>query len=322
VSSPHSPWSEPGLLPVPEQPAPFLAIPYEDPVWSGWDLLQIVLVTFASGLVFLPLVGVAAQRLLYPKIPIVEVMLYPLVTVVGQGLAYLLILAFMVSIVKRVPSRDFWQAIRWNWPTNWATYLMAGAALSLGLQGLAHFLPIPKELPMDRFFRTPGEAWALSLFGITFAPVLEELLFRGFLYPVLVRRFGVAIAMLAAAAGFSLVHAAKLDWTRGVLLVIFMVGLGFAVRGFLSPALARWFGVAIAVLATTAGFSLIHAAQLGWAWGPVLVIFVVGLALTITRAVTKSVAAALIIHMAYNGTISILLFVGTGGFRHLEKLNQ
>jgi uncharacterized protein len=239
-------------------------------VWSGWDVLQIVVLTIVSVFVFWSLVGVATHRLLYPKVPILDLMVYPLVSVLGQVFAYLLILAFMVSIVKRVPSRNFWHAIRWNWPKNWSTYLLAGMALSFALQGIAHFLPIPKELPMDQFFRTPAEAWALSLFGLTLAPLFEELFFRGFLYPVLVRRFGIVIA----------------------------------------------------VLATAASFSLIHAPQLGRAWGPVLVIFMVGLALTITRAVTKSVAAGLIMHMAYNGTLSILLFVGTDGFRHLERLNQ
>jgi membrane protease YdiL (CAAX protease family) len=233
-------------------------------------VLQILVLTIVSVAVFLSLVGIATQRLLYPRIPILDVMVYPLVAVLAQVFAYLLILGFMVSIVKRVPSRDFWQAIRWNWPKNWSTYLLAGVALSFTLQGIAHFLPIPKQLPMDQFFRTPGQAWALSLFGLTFAPLLEELFFRGFLYPVLARRFGVAIA----------------------------------------------------VLTTAAGFSLIHAPQLGRAWGPVLVIFMVGLALTLTRALSKSVAAGLIMHVAYNGTLSILLFVGTSGFRHLERLNQ
>ena len=246
------------------------AIPAENPEWSGWDVLQIVVLTMVSVAVFLALVGVATQRLLYPRVPILDVMVYPLVAVLGQVFAYLLILAFMVSIVKRVPSRDFGQAIRWNWPKNWVTYLLAGVAPSFALQGIAHFLPIPKQMPMDQFFRTPAEAWALSLFGLTFAPLLEELFFRGFLYPVLARRFGAVIA----------------------------------------------------VLTTAAGFSLIHAPQLGRAWGPVLVIFVVGLALTITRAVTKSVAASLIMHIAYNGTLSVLLFAGTSGFRHLERLNQ
>jgi membrane protease YdiL (CAAX protease family) len=263
--------SDPGLLPVPEQPAtPMIETPSENPVWSGWDVLQIVLLTMVSVFVFLPVVAFAAQRFLYPKVPFLQVVTYPLVTMAGQGLAYLLILAFMVSIVKREPGRDFWQSIRWNWPKHWSNFLLAGMVLSFGLQGIAHVLPMPKELPMDRFFRTPGEAWALSLFGVTFAPLLEELFFRGFLYPVLVRRFGIAIA----------------------------------------------------VLATAASFGLIHAPQLGRAWGPVLVIFIVGLALTIARAVTKSVAASLIMHVAYNATLSVLLFIGTGGFRHLERLNQ
>lgn len=233
-------------------------------------MLQIVLLAIVSAFVFVLLVGAVAHRLLYPKVPLLDVMMYPLVTVLGQMLAYLLVLGFMVSIVKRVPGQGFWQATQWNWPKNWASYLMAGVALSFALQGIAHFLPIPKEMPMDRFFRTAGEAWALTIFGVTLAPLLEELFFRGFLYPVLVRRFGVPFA----------------------------------------------------VLATAAGFSLIHAPQLGHAWGPVLVIFMVGLTLTITRAVTKSVAAGFLIHMAYNGTLSILLFVGTEGFRHLERLNQ
>jgi len=257
------------LLP-PQEPLPPVASPAEDPPWTAWDVLQIVVLTIVSVMVFLSLVGVAVQRLLYPKVPVLEVMVYPLVTVLGQVFAYLLILAFMVSIVKRDPNRDFLKAIQWNWPQNWSVFFLTGVALSFALQGIAHFLPIPKQLPMDQFFRTEGEAWALSLFGVTFAPVLEEFFFRGFLYPVLARRFGAGVA----------------------------------------------------VLTTAAGFSLIHAPQLGRAWGPVLVIFLVGLALTITRAITKSVAASFIMHIAYNGTLSILLFIGTGGFRHLERLNQ
>ena len=165
-------------------------------------MLQIVLLTFASVFVFLPLVAFVAQRFLYPKVAFFEVVTYPLVTVAGQGFAYLVILAFMFSIVKREPGRDFWQAIRWNWPKHWSNFLLAGMVLSFALQGIAHVLPMPKELPMDRFFRTPGEAWALSLFGVTFAPLLEELFFRGFFYPVLARRFGIGIAVVVTRSKF------------------------------------------------------------------------------------------------------------------------
>ena len=233
-------------------------------------MLQIAILTVASIIAFLLLITFAAHRLLYPNATIVEVAGYPWVTVLAQLFAYVVVLLFMMSVVKRATGQSFRQAIRWNWPQSWSAYLFGGVVLALALQGLARFLPMPKELPIDRFFRTPREAWALSLFGITLAPLLEEFFFRGFLYPVLVRRLGIVMA----------------------------------------------------IILTAASFGLIHAPQLGRAWAPVLVVFLVGLALTITRAVTKSVAASLLMHVAYNGTISALIFVVSDGFRNLDKLSK
>jgi hypothetical protein len=93
-------------------------------------------------------------------------------------------------------------------------------------------------------------------------------------------------------------------------------------RGFLYPVLARSIGMPIAIFLTALGFAVLHGWQLMFSWGPVLVIFLVGLVLTIVRAKTNSVAAGVLIHMAYNGAITIAMFAATDGFRHLEKLNQ
>ncbi len=51
------------------------------------------------------------------------------------------------------------------------------------MQFLSNFLPIPKTLPIDDFFRTPADVWMVALFGTFVAPVFEELAFRGFLLP-------------------------------------------------------------------------------------------------------------------------------------------
>jgi len=40
------------------------------------------------------------------------------------------------------------------------------------------------------------------------------------------------------------------------------------------------------------------------------------------RALRKSVAATVLMHMAYNCTIFIAEYIATDGFRHMEKLNQ
>jgi membrane protease YdiL (CAAX protease family) len=256
-----SPGSLPEIVPA----------PLADPVWNGWDLLKLVSITIAALAISLVGTLLAARRWIYPHADIAELARNAVVVVLGQGIGYVIVFLYMYVLVTRERrSSSFWDAIHWNWPLNPATYLMWGVGLSIALQLLAHLLPIPKNLPIDNFFRTPAEAWMLTIFGITLAPLMEELLFRAFLYPVLNRRLGLAAA----------------------------------------------------IVLTAAGFASLHGSQLKFAWGPLLVIFLVGLTLTIVRARKNSVAAGLLMHVAYNSTISALMFIATDGFRHLEKLNQ
>ncbi len=252
-------------------PAELVPAAPPDPAWNGWDVLRLIFLTLVALFVGVFAALLIARWWVYPHASLGEIARVPLVIIVGQSLAYLLILAYMYVLVTRERGQpDFLAALHWNWPSNIALYVFVGFALSLALQALAHFLPIPKELPIDSFFRTPAEAWALGLLSITLAPLMEELFFRGFLYPVL----------------------------------------------------ARSLGLPIAVFVTALGFALLHGAQLMFSWGPVLVIFLVGVVLTMVRAKTNSVAAGVLIHMAYNGTITVAMFAATDGFRHLEKLNQ
>jgi membrane protease YdiL (CAAX protease family) len=263
----NSDWPEPTLAPVsPELSAS--DAPAENPPWSGWDVARIAALTIAMVFVFVLLVLLGAHKFLYPKLSFMEIAKFPLVSVFAQLGAYLVVLAFMYTVATQSGKR-FGKAISWNWPGGRAiAYLLAGVVFSIALQGLARLLPMPKSLPIDNFFRTPLEAWVLSIFGMTLAPLLEEFFFRGFLYPVLARRLGMVLA----------------------------------------------------IALTAIAFCAIHVQQLGKAWGPVLIVFLIGLALTIIRAVTKSVAAGVLTHLAYNGTISLLAFFATDGFRHLEKI--
>ena len=60
----------------------------------------------------------------------------------------------------------------------------------LGLDLLGRFLPMPKTTPFDQFFERPSDAYLTAVFAVTLGPLMEELFFRGFLYPVLARRTG------------------------------------------------------------------------------------------------------------------------------------
>ena len=86
----------------------------------------------------------------------------------------------------------------------------------------------------------------------------------------------------------------------------------------LYPVLARRLEWSAGIFLTAVGFASIHGSQLTNAWGPVLIIFTVGLVLTWCAPVTKSVGASMLLHMGYNGTIAIAMYVGTDGFDHLR----
>jgi membrane protease YdiL (CAAX protease family) len=54
---------------------------------------------------------------------------------------------------------------------------------------------------------------------------MEELFFRGFMYPVLARRMGAAWAIALTALPFGLIHLPQYGWAWGAALVIFLVGV-------------------------------------------------------------------------------------------------
>lgn len=195
----------------------------------------------------------------------------PELLILAQMLSYVLLLGYMVILVKKERrSPHFWKAVHWNWPKTIWPYFVTGFFLQIALLGLERVLPLPKQTPFDMLLRRPSTVLLIAIFALTLGPLMEELFFRGFFYPVLARRLGLTA------------------------------------------------GVALSAL----GFGLMHAAQYGYSWASVLLIFLVGLVLGMVRVLKDSVAASFLVHTAYNGTIILMIFLATDGFRHLEKLQQ
>jgi membrane protease YdiL (CAAX protease family) len=273
VSAPQNPISDSSIPAGPQfhpalPPAPLP--PVENPPWSGWDVVALAFITFFTVIACIFGTAYVAHARFSPSNPWTDSLKSPGVIVAGQLVAYVLILMLMYTLVRNHSSGRVLESIRWNWPINWTLYLAAGIGLAIVLVPLGNVLPMPKNVPIDEFFRTARDAYVLSLFGVLFAPVFEEVFFRGFLYPVVARRLGFCPAI-----------------------------------------------VITAIL-----FASIHATQLKYSWGPVLIIFLVGIALTTVRALKKSLSATILMHMAYNGTIFISTYIATDGFRHMEKFNQ
>jgi hypothetical protein len=108
-------------------------------------------------------------------------------------------------------------------------------------------------------------------------------------------------------------------------LALLTLAAGLAWLGVSAPLtepFAARIGRFVAIVVTASSFAMVHSDQLGRAWAPLLVLFLVGLTLTITRAITRSVAPGYLIHVGYNLTLFGLMFVATDHFRHLERMTQ
>ena len=240
----------------------------ENPPWTIWDVVRIVVVALLTiGLFSMIAMGVAGHGIKSREL-LEKLSRNPKVVIPAQISAYLVVIGYMIAIV-RIAGRPFWRTIRWNFPgTSAIGFGGLGIAMAILVQSVSALLPIPKSLPIDQYFSDTTGAYLMAIFGITFAPLVEELFFRGFLYPVVARRLGVAVA----------------------------VGI------------------------TALLFALIHEAQLAHAWAPLLLLWFVGLVLTSIRVWARSVGASFCVHVGYNFTLFLLIFLATDHFRHLEKL--
>ncbi len=89
-------------------------------------------------------------------------------------------------------------------------------------------------------------------------------------------------------------------------------------RGFFLPVFERRWGAAAAVIMTGTLFAAIHAAQLGGVGPELLALLLVGLILSFVRVQTGSLIPSFLVHLGYNSTLFLLLFVATNRFQTLK----
>lgn len=208
----------------------------------------------------------------------------------AQAITYLLTLLAAVALFSVLWRQPFFEGIHWNANAvrdRFLWLLALGLGLGVGITLLGNYLPMPKDPPiMQDIMGSQLGAWMMLVFGISCAPLLEELAFRGFLLP-------------------GLIHA--LRWLMR--------------REILSAEALSWATIPISIVLTTIPFALLHATQVSHAWAPLLLIGVVSVALCIVRLRLRSVAASTVVHAAYNLMLFTGLLLQTGGFQHLERLN-
>jgi membrane protease YdiL (CAAX protease family) len=135
------------------------------------------------------------------------------------------VVAYIFLLVEGKYHIPFWPAIRWNWPRQVWAMLGLGTATYIGLAMLGTLLPMPKDTPFDKLFENRRDAYLLAIIATTLGPLMEELFFRGFFYPVVAKRWGAGWGIFLAALPFALLHMQQYGYSWGILLLIFGVGV-------------------------------------------------------------------------------------------------
>jgi len=220
------------LVPGATDPSPVRTIvapeappPIENPAWSGWDVLAVVGLTLAT--IFISQVALlfGAHFFIYPRIPLNELAQQPILLLISQFVIDAAVALYLFLLIEGKYHTRFWNAIRWNWPSQAWKLLGLGAVMLLALSLLENILPMPKDTPFDKLFARPRDAYLIAFIAITLGPLVEELFFRGFFYPVLARRWGAAWGIFLTALPFALMHMPQYGYAWGVLLIILIVGI-------------------------------------------------------------------------------------------------
>jgi len=143
-----------------------------------------------------------------------------------------LVLLYLFFILRARSPAPFWLAIGWRHlhregglGATAARYIGAGAGLAIVTSLAGRLVAQPEELPIEQLFRSRPAVLLLMAFGILIAPVVEETIFRGFLYPVVARQFGMRAGVILTGLVFGGVHAAQLWGGWGQIALVMVVGI-------------------------------------------------------------------------------------------------
>jgi uncharacterized protein len=204
--------------------------------WGWVDLLLLVIVWFGAtmGSTILLAILYAARGVPFGEIQHSSRDLGFFI-VVDQLIVSLFVLLYLWLQARVRFNAPFWQTLgwrrldvgRWSRPLTYLGFVAFGFLLALSVQLVSSEFPSKSKLPIENLLQNRQAALALMIMSVVLAPVVEETVFRGYIYPVVARTFGVAVGIIGTGAVFGLLHAEQLwgGWVQIGLLVV--VGIVF-----------------------------------------------------------------------------------------------
>ena len=250
----QKPEAAPGLLESPEgapslaaeQVPPVLPVPpaYPEDLAISWSWPHFVIFIFFGFISLMVIQGLMIMHYAPHKhIPPAELEKYLLSNpsfAIGSMLIWYATLFFFLYVTLSVlRGHSFWECLGWRKikardggaARNPLAYFAWGCGLSLFVAVVSSQMKTPENLPMEELFKFRQTALLFMAMAVLVAPLVEETLFRGYLYPLFARSFGVVPGIVLTGVLFGMMHGAQLGWTWSLVTTLIFVGIVFtAVR--------------------------------------------------------------------------------------------
>lgn len=212
----------PLATPQPPPPLTTYAPPARSPFWGYLDLL-LLMGFICAGILAILMVAVVFEAFSPALRKDPTRLALPL-----QFLFYAAVYAGFVAVFKLRYNRRALPSLGWV-PSGINPLFAAagGIVLSIVLSLLGQLLHTPETNFIDRLVNSWFSFALLAATAVLVAPFFEELLFRGFLQPLLSRTFGVAAGVLLTAALFGSLHLFQYSLAWQYALIIFLAGVVF-----------------------------------------------------------------------------------------------
>lgn len=207
--------------------------------WSWFDLLLFVVVGFAATIVtgIIVFLGFLACGVTISQLR-TSASKEGLFAIVNQALLFLALMGYLAAHIRLRFGAPFWRTIGWR-PLEpgrvprgltYTGYVAGGFLLAAMVQIASVVFGTKAKLPIERLFEERLTALLILLMAVLAAPLVEETIFRGYVYPVVARSFGRGVGVVVTGTLFGLLHASQLwgGWTQIALLVFVGIVLSYA----------------------------------------------------------------------------------------------
>ncbi len=156
-------------------------------------------------------------------------------SVVGILPAHLLTLGFAWFMVTEGGRRPFWKAVGWEWPEGRSHkfVILVSVLIALALYGVAWAVTTifgGQKTDLDILIESSlYTRVATALVAVVTAPLIEEVIYRGVIYPAIERVMGVGFAVVVVSLLFAGIHVYQYRTNLAVILVITLLSITLTV---------------------------------------------------------------------------------------------